>query len=69
MSTRPRETRRNPRWSVAKGEAVDPAEYYMRTQPRLHTGDPRYEWVNRTVFVGTGARFASAVEIGIWEVV
>lgn len=53
---------------VAKGEAVDPAEYYMRTQPRMHTGDPRYAWVNRTIFVGTGARFANSVEIGIWEV-
>ena len=38
------------------GEEVDPALYYMRTQPRFHTGDPRYEWVNRTVFVGTGER-------------
>jgi Protein of unknown function (DUF3237). len=54
---------------VARGEEVDPAEYYMRTQPRLHTGDPRYAWVNRTVFVGTGARYASAVQIGLWEVV
>jgi len=53
---------------VARGEAVDPAEYYMRTQPRLETGDPRYAWVNRTIFIGTGARFASAVRIQIYEV-
>jgi len=52
---------------VARGEAVDPAEYYMRTQPRLETGDPRYAWVNRTIFVGTGARFASAVRVQIYE--
>jgi hypothetical protein len=53
---------------VAKGETVDPALYYMRTQPRLETGDPRYAWVNRTIFVGTGARFASAVLIKVYEV-
>ena len=53
---------------VARGEDVDPAEYYMRTHPRLETGDPRYAWVNRTIFVGTGARFASAVRVQIYEV-
>jgi hypothetical protein len=53
---------------VAQGEAVDPSEYYMRTQPRLETGDPRYDWVNRTIFVGTGARLKSAVQIQIYEV-
>ena len=40
----------------------------MRTQPRLHTGDPRYSWVNRTVFVGPGERLADAVRIGFFEV-
>jgi hypothetical protein len=29
-------------------------EHYFRTAPRIETGDPRYEWVNRTVFVGEG---------------
>lgn len=53
---------------VARGEDVDPAAYYMRTHPRLETGDPRYAWVNRTIFVGTGARFASAVRVQIYEV-
>jgi len=53
---------------LVAGEAVDPALYYMRTQPRLQTGDPRYGWVNRTVFVGTGERLPSSVRIGIFEV-
>ncbi len=26
----------------------------MRTQPRFETGDARYAWLNRTIFVGTG---------------
>ncbi|MCI5073849.1 DUF3237 domain-containing protein [Oricola sp.] len=53
---------------LAAGEDVDPALYYMRTQPRLQTGDPRYAWLNRTVFVGTGERHASSVRIGLFEV-
>ena len=53
---------------LAAGEDVDPSLYYMRTQPRLQTGDPRYAWLNRTVFVGTGERHASSVRIGLFEV-
>lgn len=51
---------------VAKGETVDPSEYYMRTHARLETGDPRYEWVNRTLFVGTGGRRQNSVEIALY---
>lgn len=29
-------------------------EHYFRTAPRLETGDERYAWVNRTLFVGEG---------------
>jgi len=29
-------------------------DHYFRTAPRLETGDERYEWVNRTVFLGEG---------------
>lgn len=54
---------------IFAGEIVDPGLYYMRTQPRLQTGDRRYGWLNRTVFVGTGERMANAVRIGIFEVI
>ena len=53
---------------LRRGEDCDPTEYYMRTTARLETGDERYTWVNRMVFVGTGARRASAVEIGLYRV-
>lgn len=53
---------------LASGEEVDPDEYYMRTAAFLETGEPRYAWVNRTVFVGTGARRASAVEMALFAV-
>jgi hypothetical protein len=32
----------------------DYGDHYFRTAPRLETGDPRYAWVNQTVFVGEG---------------
>jgi hypothetical protein len=54
--------------ALARGETVDPATYYMRTQPRFETGDPRYAWLNRTLFLGTGLREASAVRLTFWEV-
>ncbi|MGB7337237.1 MAG: DUF3237 family protein [Salaquimonas sp.] len=35
----------------------------MRTHARLETGDERYDWVNRALFVGVGARLKSVVQI------
>ena len=51
-----------------RGEDVDPASYYMRTQARLETGDERYDWVNRTLFVGCGARKASSVKVDLYAI-
>ncbi|WP_440411316.1 DUF3237 domain-containing protein [Neorhizobium petrolearium] len=53
---------------LAAGEAVDPALYYMRTNPRFQTGDPRYQWLNHTVFIGTGERMANSVRVSVFEV-
>lgn len=53
---------------LAAGEDVDPDSYYMRTQARLETGDARYKQVNHTLFVGTGARRKSAVEICLYAI-
>lgn len=52
--------------AVARGEEVDPSTYYMRTHARLETGDERYDWVNRTLFVGVGARFQQAVQVTLY---
>jgi hypothetical protein len=54
--------------ALARGDAVDPADYYMRTHARLESGHPDYAWVNRTLFVGTGARKAQAVVISLFAV-
>ncbi|MDQ2090250.1 DUF3237 domain-containing protein [Marimonas arenosa] len=53
---------------LARGEDVDPSEYYMRTAARLETGDARYAWVNHMIFVCAGLRKASAVEIAYYAV-
>lgn len=52
--------------AVARGEDVDPSTYYMRTVALLETGDPRYEWVNKTMFTGVGARLAGQVVVSLY---
>ena len=53
---------------LAAGDAVEPADYYMRGAIRMETGDDRYRWVNGTLFVGTGARRPSGVVISVYEI-
>lgn len=55
--------------ALARGESVEPDRYYMRTHARLETGDSRYEWVNRMLFVGTGRRDRAAVHISLYTIV
>ena len=54
--------------AVANGEDVSPDSYYMRTQARLETGDERYDWVNRTLFVGPGGRFKDSVLMSVYAI-
>ena len=53
---------------LARGEAVDPALYYMRATPWFETSALAYAWLNRTICVATGARRAAAVELDFFEV-
>ncbi|MCF2526306.1 DUF3237 domain-containing protein [Yinghuangia sp. KLBMP8922] len=46
---------------LARGEAVDPAEYYFRLFLRFETSDERYAWLNRTMGVAAGMRTPDAV--------
>jgi hypothetical protein len=54
--------------SLVAGEAVPPEAYYMRSSIRLETGHPAYSFINRLVFVGTGAKTAGGVQIDIYSV-
>jgi hypothetical protein len=40
--------------TASTAAATDYPDQYFRTTPRLETGDSRYAWVNRTVFVAEG---------------
>ncbi len=53
---------------LAAGEEVDPAEYYFRTVPEFIAPAGRYDWLNRSVFVCSGARYASAIRLWVWRV-
>jgi hypothetical protein len=53
---------------LAKGDAVLPELYYMRTRPSFETSHARYAWLNRIVCVGTGARRPACVELEVFEV-
>ena len=53
---------------LAAGDPVDPSLYYMRTTPRFETAAERYQWLNRTICVATGARRAAAVELDVYEI-
>lgn len=53
---------------LARGEDVDPKEYYFRTCIRLRTGAPALARLNTRLFIAYGARQASVVELEIHEV-
>lgn len=53
---------------LAAGAPTPPESYYMRSTARLESGHPDYRWLNGMVFVGTGARAATAVQIDLYTV-
>ncbi|MGQ0620378.1 MAG: DUF3237 domain-containing protein [Panacagrimonas sp.] len=40
--------------ALQTGAGTEFADAYLRTAPRLECGDPRYAWVNHTLFVAAG---------------
>ncbi|MBO9708026.1 MAG: DUF3237 domain-containing protein [Caulobacter sp.] len=53
---------------LARGEPVDPSEYYFRITPTFETADARYDWLNRVVAVGVGHRFPTGPVYNVFEV-
>ncbi|CAD6520413.1 hypothetical protein LMG27952_01303 [Paraburkholderia hiiakae] len=51
-----------------RGEAVDPASYYFRTNPVFEAPAGEYEWLNRVIAVGTGHRFPGGPVYSVFEV-
>jgi len=40
--------------ALASGVGTELKDAYLRTAPRLECGDPRYAWVNHSLFVAAG---------------
>jgi hypothetical protein len=53
---------------LVAGEEVDPAEYYFRTVPEFIAPKGKYEWLNRSIFICAGARYASGIKLWVWRV-
>ena len=53
---------------LLRGELVDPALVYFRSEPRFETDDPSLAWLERDLFVAVGARFPDTVRIDVYRV-
>lgn len=53
---------------MAAGEVVDPAAYYFRTVPEFIAPKGRYDWMNRSIFICSGARFPTGIKLWVWRV-
>ena len=53
---------------LASGELVSPTEYYFRTTPRFHPPDGKYNWLKRSIFVGSAERFLDLVVVRVWKI-
>jgi hypothetical protein len=53
---------------LARGEAVDASEYYLRTTPYFETAAPRHAWLNQIVAVAKGGRRPGGVEYEVFEI-
>jgi Protein of unknown function (DUF3237) len=53
---------------LAAGEPVDPAEYYFRTIPEFIAPKGKYDWMNRSIFVCSGARYPAGIKLWVWRV-
>jgi hypothetical protein len=53
---------------IARGEKVNPSEYYMRATPYYETSAPKYDRLNRIVSLALGHRVAGGAIYQVFEV-
>lgn len=53
---------------IAKGESVNPSDYYFRAIPLFETASEKYGWLNNVISVATGHRLASGPIYHVFEV-
>ncbi len=53
---------------IARGETVDPSEYYLRNTPYFETSSEKYDWLNRIVSVGVGRRMPDHAAYDVFQI-
>jgi hypothetical protein len=53
---------------LARGDSVEPTEYYFRTTPYFETASEKYAWMNNIVSVAVGERLAAGVKYRVFEI-
>jgi hypothetical protein len=53
---------------IARGEDVNPSEYYMRATAYYETASEKYGWLNRIVSVACGHRVAGGAIYQVFEI-
>jgi len=53
---------------IARGETVEPSEYYFRTAPLFETASEKYGWLNGILAIGVGWRSARQVGYAVYTV-
>ena len=52
---------------LARGENVDPADYFFRTVMRFETGAAELAWLNKVIAVASAERKARRAELTAWR--
>ena len=52
---------------LARGEDVDPSDYFFRTTMRFETGAEELAWLNKTIAVASAERKARQVKLQAWR--
>ncbi len=53
---------------IARGEAVAPSDYYLRTAPFFETSSPGYAWLNKVGSIAIGERTPDGVTYEVFEI-
>jgi hypothetical protein len=53
---------------LAKGEAVNPKEYYFRATPIFETASEKYNYLNKYIYIASGERKKDSVVINFYKV-
>ena len=54
--------------AMAAGQGTDYGDQYFRTTPRFETGDPRYAWLNQSLFLSEGRITPDGVAYKVYRV-